>query len=98
MAVLVVVIALMELSWSWTSSPREKVSSGEWSEVSSLVSSPESIARYMGDLEELSALSFLHLCKINIPFRSIIPIFLKPLVLIKMQGKKPTKINHKFSK
>ena len=98
MAVLVVVIALMELSWSWTSSPREKVSSGEWSEVSSLVSSPESTARYMGDLEELSALGFLHLCKINIRFRSIIPIFLKPLVLIKMHGKKPTKINHKFSK
>lgn len=87
MAVLVVVIALMELSWSWTSSPRRKVSSGEWSEVINLVSSPECTARYLCDLEELNALGLLHLCKINIPFRSIIPRFLKPLVLIKMQGK-----------
>lgn len=63
------------------------MSSGEWSEVSSLVSSTECTARYMGDLEELSALGFLHLCKINIPFRSIIPRFLKPLVLIKCRGK-----------
>lgn len=61
MAVLVVVIALKELSWSWTSSPREKVSSGEWSEVSSLISSPECTTRYLGDLEKLSALGFLHL-------------------------------------